>query len=1200
MANENQIIIRKEYFDNINTVITSINSFFSSDFKNKNFPVVDETFQTDTVIMEIISWLNNVEPSWIDNYDKIEEVLNGIIEATKDIEDEDKFTYLVNNNNTVILDHINAFIGYKVLQFIGNNFEDFNTLINGIYSFELFTKPSQYKECIDIFSQDIPLTELDSVLGDNKYVLFSDEKYISGIFSNPQINLPETFKLDTELSRFSNGTDLTNIEILVDDSVQEAVVTNAFADKKPEHIKYNESDDTFKLSKQYKSAVDSFISDIKKCDTTEDLAKFFSDEKIGKKDYASLFAHNVMPFILAKVFNNTTKYPFDTYDVDEVGKYIKSYKSIVDKNNGAKRFINYDMFSTFKIDKESTINFLSSFLKIELYNNKSEVISNNILLILFNIFDSRIYLNTLYNLIPDKVKKDKYQTSDIFVKAVRAKINAHSRVANVYKPDTDTGNNTTTEVLEYTDIMMKQMGDMSTTDMAYCEQYRGLVMSEIDCIGDVLYNMNLSPIKIDRYIGESYDVISPYIQEGFISNVIDKLNNKYDANQLLTTMKLVENRTKTKLPEEYKKYMIDSVNGKYTEIVKNDKYVKLYWDKSKLNRYNIKANLIDIIKNKSINDHFYIGYIECYDDKSEDDIETPIYIHTNGRLYTKFFSKNHETLEPIESGYSDIYNTLKHMNSIKMKNVQKTDLTTNVDVSWCGIFEADHVYNNIPLFLNTTNDVTLYEYCYYKSQIYMIRDSSSDYFGEALCGYHNGSYTYYALHDTLNRKFPNEVPPYVEGKHNESRTDVFDYIKLKSIYTTKGDTICEFKTVFGNNIVDISLESGQITVNGEVFNEPYVQEVETGDIPSYMRDRINLSDSTGTSPNTSIVDMQLPPDVPMNPYEDLTMSIDTKLSNGNSLDDSLGIGYHDTTKKSDGKIVYNITNNYTNSFNRDNSRHDSSTGKTITITNTNSHNDTSTNKRSNINTGKAPNNNMRKNSLNNYNNGIVSPDDSKDDRDDITIEHLTLSSGYSVQEVMVFLESEEPPSDGANDAGKPPKSDLLTASMDVDRKTLSAQQGAKKKVQKAVNTAKAVMKPVTRTKKWLTGILDSLIKRDENKVKAEIIENPSYRTALYKAGRLAIKLGLTGIAFTINSYLGAAYVAINVAKVADKERLKKEVQEEFTTELEILDDKIERASREDSPESRKALWQMMRLRSKLQKHALDAPRSRIKHYRGIY
>ena len=883
MANENQIVIRKEYFDNINTVITSINSFFSSNFKNKNFPVVDETFQTDTVVMEIISWLNNVEPSWIDNYDKIEEVLNGIIEATKDIEDEDKFTYLVNNNNTVILDHINAFIGYKVLQFIGNNFEDFNTLINGIYSFELFTKPSQYKECIDIFSQDIPLTELDSVLGDNKYVLFSDEKYISGIFSNPQINLPETFKLDTELSRFNNGTDLTNIEILVDDSVQEAVVTNAFADKKPEHIKYNESDDTFKLSKQYKSAVDSFISDIKKCDTTEDLAKFFSDEKIGKKDYASLFAHNVMPFILAKVFNNTTKYPFDTYDVDEVGKYIKSYKSIVDKNNGAKRFINYDMFSTFKIDKESTINFLSSFLKLELYNNKSEVISNNILLILFNIFDSRIYLNTLYNLIPDKVKKDKYQTSDIFVKAVRAKINEHSRVANVYKPDTDTGNNTTTEVLEYTDIMMKQMGDMSTTDMAYCEQYRGLVMSEIDCVGDVLYNMNLSPIKIDKYIGESY-----------------------------------------------------------------------------------------------------------------------------------------------------------------------------------------------------------------------------------------------------------------------------------------------------------------------------IQEVETGDIPSYMRDRINLSDSTGTSPGTSIADMQLPPDVPMNPYEDLTMSIDTKLSNSDSLDNSLGVGYHDTTKKSDGKIVYNITNNYTNSFNRDNSRHDSSTGKTITITNTNSHNDTSTNKRSNINTGKAPNNNMRKNSLNNYNNGIVSPDDSKDDRDDITIEHLTLSSGYSVQEVMVFLESEEPPSDGADNAGKPPKSDLLTASMDVDRKTLSAQQGAKKKVQKAVNTAKAVMKPVTRTKKWLTGILDSLIKRDENKVKAEIIENPSYRTALYKAGRLAIKLGLTGIAFTINSYLGAAYVAINVAKVADKERLKKEVQEEFTAELEILDDKIERASREDSPESRKALWQMMRLRSKLQKHALDAPKSRIKHYRGIY
>ncbi|MGN1086890.1 MAG: hypothetical protein ACI4Q5_07625, partial [Porcipelethomonas sp.] len=86
----------------------------------------------------------------------------------------------------------------------------------------------------------------------------------------------------------------------------------------------------------------------------------------------------------------------------------------------------------------------------------------------------------------------------------------------------------------------------------------------------------------------------------------------------------------------------------------------------------------------------------------------------------------------------------------------------------------------------------------------------------------------------------------------------------------------------------------------------------------------------------------------------------------------------------------------------------------------------------------------------------------------------------------------------------------------------------------------------------------------------------------------------TGVAFTINGYVGMAYVALQGAKIADRERLKKEVQEEFAAELEILNDKIRLADAEDSPQSRKDKWQMMRLRSKMEHIVAGTPRSRIR------
>jgi hypothetical protein len=193
------------------------------------------------------------------------------------------------------------------------------------------------------------------------------------------------------------------------------------------------------------------------------------------------------------------------------------------------------------------------------------------------------------------------------------------------------------------------------------------------------------------------------------------------------------------------------------------------------------------------------------------------------------------------------------------------------------------------------------------------------------------------------------------------------------------------------------------------------------------------------------------------------------------------------------------------------------------------------------------------------------------------------STGYSVEDVFAFLESEEPllEADGAN---KPPKEDSLTKAMDRDRKKLPKQQAAKKTANKVVSTAKAVAKPAIRTKQWLLGIVDSLVQRSDDKVKAEIIQERSYRTALYKAMRIAIKAGLAGVAWTISGYLCAAYVAIVAAKEIDKQRLKKEVRREFAVEMRILDDKIRVADQNGDFQDK---WKMMRLRSKMESIAAN-------------
>lgn len=1071
-----QIVIKKTYFDNIKVAIDAMNKFFSSNFKTKAFPVVNNDFQLDRIIARTLSWLNNVEPSWVDDPNQAAKTLQGLKElldgegsvqgiqegtdpnldpGTQGVSD-DRWTMLMNGDNQSAKDHYHAFAGFKVLQFITDHFDQFEELLNGIYSFELFTKPSQFRDAITLFTSPIPMTELDEIVkAPGDYKLFDAADYVNSIFENDQIKLPEDMVADTEINRFRSFTDLDGVEIVIDETVQEAAEVDYFTDTKPSHIKYDSKARKWKISKQFEKEIDSLISDLRKCDATEDLVEMFS----SKKRNVDIFTSSVIPAILCRVFNNVKKYPFDTYDVDQCGAYTKSYRSIIDKNAGAKRFANYDLFSTFKVDKEGTIQFLEDFLKLNLVNNPSTAISNNTLLTLFNIFDSRIYLDILYNLIPEEARDgdSDIPDKDGFVKQIRSRINKNSKNANPYQKSKKSDNTieTTEEVTESVYDTLKELGDLTISEMQYCEAFAEAVYDDINTIGDSLYNKGVSSIMIDRYIGESHNLF----QEGFFDRfkkpekTIDDIISDFEKEFGKVHESLVEFYKTTDDP--WKQYTGSRYGGKHPGVVN-----QMYKAKDvfcRLTGWTLKETgmilIADFIDDKAIFGDEEEGYTSI-------DMCPGIYVdNTSGTVY---FSRNSEC----------------SADEIKGDRIQ--------------------LAKNISEFIQKLKPKTVQE----------------------------------------------------------------------------------------------------------------ASAAEMGDIPTYMKDRINLSDGDPEKEPVTVTDVQLPPDIPTNDIDDLADSINTRLdAEGDSLGDFLGAGYKGDVKPPQqgghGTVIYNITNNnYHNSHNttttttndlssnkQTTTSNDLSSGKTTTNTSTNSNvsNDLSSNKQT-------TNSQRTHTSTNNYDN-TSTPTDTKESPN-------TFSNGRSVQEVFALLDSEEPLFVEA-DAGKPPKGDVLTTAMDVDRETLSLQQKAKRGVQKVVNTGRAIAKPVTRTRSWLTKMVNSVIKRDEDKVKADIVENKSYRNGLYKVCRIALKTGKFALFSAVSPWLGAAYLGKQVLDVADRQRLRKEVNSEIATEIQIIDEKIDHlksAGRygESNPETQKEIYQLMRMRQKLVDMSSDAHKQKLASRRSVY
>ena len=984
-----QIIIKQSYFDNIKTAVDSINRFFESEFREKNFPV--DTSELDWAIANIIELLEDLDPAYVLNNDKLEDTLDMI---SDEINNENVMSNAQFMSNRPMRNAVESVISYVALTEIANDFDTFNRFVNGIYTFELFMKPSQYRKEIQKFTANLPLPgELEELDIDSS--IFDVPTYVMNLNNNPDITFPETMNPDSEVQRILSFRDIQNTEIVVDDK------TPPESDTAPATPPANTNQEV-----QEGAASGAVIGSLIAGPIGAGVGAHIGVKRAKKKEEKKAAEAEALAEKTANKVAERTKQ--------------SSQKQIQESYGGTLGAVDGAMWGEILGGGAPGAVVGAAVGGAVGHANDKTTQAKKIPLI---------------RSVRYRASDGKYQISE--------------------------------QTKRFGDSIVKQLESFAPDQSKDLKQY-------------------FQTLKIPNTV----DIPLPYI--------ITSAMKRND----LGTQKAYNRRT----GEMFATPILDLFAKNKDAVIK---YIQDYMSLTLIN------NPTASIQSKKLLSIF-----------NKHDAPTYIVAVLNVR-YNASTTKNTGNAKMLVLDYKNI---------IKRINANSKNAT---------VYEKDTKPKN-----NTSK---------------AIKEST------------------------------------------ELRIKEYGDISLEAMQLCEGykdilfDEISTVQDSAYNNGMSINQLDEFITEESYTFMESIMRPAAKGDIPAYMMSRIDVS--AGERPNkpeqdepTEVPDPLIPP--PRNSIEDLSESIDEKMDMPGDLDELIGNKFKPEHKN--GNIVYNVT--YNNSFNKTsqdshNTTNDLSENKRVSNTSNTSHSNNTTANSKNTTNSKNPTNtinpaNTSETSPKNNNDNSNDSLDTKEFQETAVLSSLdrTLSNGLTIRELFTFLESEEPLSNefGAT-AGKPPKEDSLTRALDKDRESLANRQESKRKFQKFGNTVRAKAKGITRTKMWLTNVINSLIERDEEKVKQEIIENPSYRTSLYKALRLGIKLGLTGVAFTISTWLGAAVAVYHVAKASDKARLRREVQDEMVTELKILDEKIEYASKTNNQAE---LYKLMRIKGKLTGIAADASRGR--------
>ena len=388
-----QIIIKQDYFDNIKTAVDSINQFFESGFSVKNFPTNNENL--DWAINNVVELMEDLDPVYVSDNTKMAEVVEDIHTKLEDNPDKSTDEILSDRQMNSAL---SAIVSYSSLQQIADHFDEFSKFINGIYTFELFMKPSQYKNEIQMFSSAVDLPyELEDL--DLDVSLFAVDTYVSNLMNNPDVKFPDTINVDAQIQRMLNFQDIKNTEVVVDNTPKANIAESALSDFiiSSNNVRYNKEADRFQISKQFASWVDWFTESLHACETTSDLVDFFSKHSSINTKYQDF----CMPFIVAETYTNPEKcslYLSGHEYIPPTCEYMCDRIYDEARENSDKPYAEYDLFDAFKIDKEATIQFLDDYFRLKFVNESNCAIHNSLLADMFLEYDASPYFQSLYYL----------------------------------------------------------------------------------------------------------------------------------------------------------------------------------------------------------------------------------------------------------------------------------------------------------------------------------------------------------------------------------------------------------------------------------------------------------------------------------------------------------------------------------------------------------------------------------------------------------------------------------------------------------------------------------------------------------------------------------------------------------------------------------------------------------------------------------
>lgn len=161
-----------------------------------------------------------------------------------------------------------------------------------------------------------------------------------------------------------------------------------------------------------------------------------------------------------------------------------------------------------------------------------------------------------------------------------------------------------------------------------------------------------------------------------------------------------------------------------------------------------------------------------------------------------------------------------------------------------------------------------------------------------------------------------------------------------------------------------------------------------------------------------------------------------------------------------------------------------------------------------------------------------------------------------------------------------PTSTTQDTLMDIDRSLTKVQQKAKNVVQGFINVGATFLKPFKRTSQWISKMVNDWRSADENKIK-ERMASPHKRSLLFKAIRASI---VGGALFKAGLLLNPVFLYLAISRKlgqsSRENRIRKEMVGELRTEIEVIEEKIKDADRNND---NKAKYKLMRLKNEINK-----------------